>query len=148
MPENETQEQRPGTKERGLETKDQGAGGMARLAESANAVGAILVVLAGVGSVFVLSVVALGTVPDGQKSTVVAASFSVLGTIVGAYFGVRVGAAGKERAEAAQQATSIRLEEMAAVAPKDDAREALKRADTRIAQTVKDQSGDAATTVL
>lgn len=121
---------------------------MARLAEGTSAVGAILVVLAGIGAVFVLSLVALGTVPDDQKSTVVAASFSVLGTIVGAYFGVRVGAAGKERAEAAQRASSIRLEEMTAVAPEDDARQALNRADNRIARTLEGGSGDAATTGL
>jgi hypothetical protein len=95
-----------------------------------------------------LSLVALGTVPNAQKSTVVAAAFSVLGTIVGAYFGVHVGSAGKERAEAAQQAASIRLEEMAAVAPKEDAREALRRADNRIAQTVVGRLGDAPTAVL
>jgi hypothetical protein len=136
------------TKEQGVETKERGVGGMARLAEGASAVGAILVVLAGIGAVFVLSLVALGTVPDDQKSTVVAAAFSVLGTIVGAYFGVRVGAAGKERAEAAQQAASIRLEEMAAVAPKDEAREALRRADNRIAQTVEGRSADTPTPVL
>jgi len=148
LTDNETQQQRVETNGRGAENKEQGASGIARLAEKASAVGAILVVLAGVGAVFVLSLVALGTVPDGQKSTVVAAAFSVLGTIVGAYFGVRVGAAGKERAEAAQQATSIRLEEMAAVAPKDEAREALKRADDRIAQTVDAQSGDRSASVL
>jgi hypothetical protein len=148
MAENQAQEQRVERKERAVDTQEQGVGGMARLAEGASAVGAILVVLAGVGAVFVLSLVALGTVPNDQKSTVVAAAFSVLGTIVGAYFGVRVGAAGKERAEAAQQAASIRLEEMAAVAPKDEAREALRRADNRIAQRVEGQLGHMPPSVL
>jgi hypothetical protein len=128
--------------------RGQEVGRLARLAEAVSSFGAILVVLAGVGTVFVLTLVALGTLPEDQKSTVVTASFSVLGTIVGAYFGVRVGAAGKERAEAAQQAASIRLEEMAAVAPRDDAREALNRADRRIAERVENPPVEGATTAL
>ena len=61
--------------------------------------GGIIVVLVGVGAVVTITSASLGTVPEGERATIAAAAFSVLGTIVGAYFGIRVGARGKEAAE-------------------------------------------------
>src|SRR5207244_12579395 len=82
--------------------------------EVVTASGAIVVVGLGLAFVFVIALVSLGTVPDSQKAAVVTAAFTVLGTIVGAYFGVKVGSAGRERAESARDAESVKVQELAA----------------------------------
>jgi len=96
-----------------------------------SAAGAIIVVGLGLAFVFVITLVSLGTVPDDQKSTVVTAAFTVVGTVVGTYFGVRAGAAGKERAEAARDAETMKVQELAASVDSSTARQALDRAQQR-----------------
>lgn len=102
--------------------------GLARIIAAA---GAILVVGLGMAFVFVIALVSLGTVPDDQKSTVVASAFTVLGTVVGTYFGVRAGSAGKERAEAEREAETLKVQELAASVDGPTAQEALDRAERR-----------------
>ena len=94
--------------------------------------GAILVVGLGLAFVFVIALVSLGTVPDSQKAAVVTAAFTVLGTIVGAYFGVKVGSAGKERAESARDAESVKVQELAARIDPEAATAALDSAHRRL----------------
>jgi hypothetical protein len=94
--------------------------------------GAIIVVSLGMGFVFVITLVSLGTLPDEQKTAVVTTAFTVLGTIVGAYFGVKVGAAGKEKAEKAREAEAVRVQELAAHVDPVVALSALDRAHRRI----------------
>lgn len=106
-----------------------GEGGMAGVISAA---GAILVVGLGLVFVFVVTLVSLGTVPDGQKSTVVAGAFTVIGTVVGTYFGVRAGSAGKERVEAARELETIKVQELAASMDGPTAKEALDRAERRV----------------
>ena len=96
------------------------------------AAGAIIVVGLGLAFVFVITLVSLGTVPDDQKSTVVTAAFTVLGTVVGTYFGVRAGAAGKERAEAAREVETAKVQELAASVDATTAQNALDRAEQRV----------------
>jgi hypothetical protein len=96
-----------------------------------SAVGGVLVVTLGLAFVFIIALVSLGTVPDDQKATVVTAAFGVLGTVVGTYFGVRAGAAGKERAEAARDFESIKVQELAARMDHTQARAALDHAQER-----------------
>ena len=79
-----------------------------------------------------LAVVSLGTVPDSQKAAVITAAFTVLGTIVGAYFGVKVGAAGREKAEAARDAEAVKVQELAARVDPQTARAALDTAERRV----------------
>ena len=81
---------------------------------------------------FVIGLVSLGTVPDSQKAAVVTAAFTVLGTIVGAYFGVKVGSAGKERAESARDAEAIKVQELAARIDPETATAALDSAQQRL----------------
>jgi len=84
--------------------------GMDKVTTATNVVttaGAILVVGLGLTFVFIIAIVALGTLPKDQGAAVVTAALTVLGTIVGAYFGVKVGAAGRERAEAARDVESV-----------------------------------------
>jgi len=97
--------------------------------------GAIIVVSLGMGFVFVITLVSLGTLPDDQKTAVVTTAFTVLGTIVGAYFGVKVGAAGKERAENAREAEAVKVQELAAQVDPVVAVSALDRAHRRIARS-------------
>jgi NhaP-type Na+/H+ or K+/H+ antiporter len=56
----------------------------------------------------------LGTVAAGERATVATAAFTVLGTIVGAYFGVKVGARGKDEAESARALAAAKVERLAA----------------------------------
>jgi len=94
--------------------------------------GAIVVVGLGLAFVFVITLVSLGTVPDEQKAAIVTAAFTVLGTIVGAYFGVRVGAAGKGAAEKAREAEAIKVQELTARVDPVTAVTALDSAHRRI----------------
>lgn len=96
-----------------------------------SAAGAIMVVGLGLAFVFVITLVSLGTVPEDQRSTIVASAFTVLGTVVGTYFGVRAGAAGKDRAEAARDAETMKVQELAASVDTHTARQALDRAQVR-----------------
>ena len=97
------------------------------------AAGGVLVVGPGLVFVFVIALVALGTVPDSQKAAVVTAAFTVLGTIVGAYFGVKVGSAGRQEAEAARDAEAVKVQEFAARTDPETAKAALDSAQQRVA---------------
>jgi hypothetical protein len=96
-----------------------------------SALGGVLVVCLGLVFVFIIALVSLGTVPDDQNATVVTAAFGVLGTVVGTYFGVRAGSAGKERAEAARDLETIKVQELAARMDHTSARAALDHAQER-----------------
>jgi hypothetical protein len=90
--------------------------------------------------VFILGLVGLGTVPDSQKSTIVTAAFTVLGTVVGTYFGVRAGSAGKERAEAARDFEAAKVQELAAHVDAPTAQDAFDRAEKRAVEARKASS--------
>ena len=94
--------------------------------------GAVLVVGLGLAFVFVITLVALGTVPNSQKAAVVTSGFTVLGTIVGAYFGLKAGSAGKDQAEAARDAEAIKVQELAARTDPATAQAAFAAADQRV----------------
>lgn len=96
--------------------------------------GAILVVGLGLTFVFIIAIVALGTLPKDQGAAVVTAALTVLGTIVGAYFGVKVGSAGRERAEAARDVESVKVQELAARVDPETAKAALDTAARRSTQ--------------
>jgi threonine/homoserine/homoserine lactone efflux protein len=99
------------------------------------AAGAVLVVGLGLAFVFVITLVALGTVPNSQKAAVVTSGFTVLGTIVGAYFGLKAGSAGKDQAEAARDAEAIKVQELAARTDPATAKAAFAAADERVTAT-------------
>jgi heme/copper-type cytochrome/quinol oxidase subunit 2 len=101
--------------------------------EIIGATGAVFVVVLGLACVFVVTLVSLGTLPGNQKAAVVTAAFTVIGTIVGAYFGVKVGAAGKEQAEAARHAAAVKVEELAARSDPGTVEQALDKAQERLA---------------
>ncbi|HEY1276789.1 MAG TPA: hypothetical protein VGF25_17905 [Thermoleophilaceae bacterium] len=104
------------------------------------ATGGILVVALGLVFVFILGLVAMGTVQDDEKSTIVSAAFTVIGTVVGTYFGVRAGAAGKERAEAARDFESLKVQELAAHVDPAVAQAAFDKAERRVVDVRKASS--------
>ena len=87
--------------------------------------GGLVVVVVCVLAVMAITTASIGSVPDEQKATVVAGAFTVLGTIVGAYFGVRVGAHGKSEAEAARVASEEKVARLALHVDKQDAARVL-----------------------
>jgi hypothetical protein len=76
--------------------------------------GGLVVVAIGVIAVTTITSVSLGSVAEEERATVATAAFTVLGTIVGAYFGVRVGARGKHEAESARAVATAKVERLAA----------------------------------
>ena len=111
--------------------------------------GLVLVVIFAMVVVGLLAALGMYQVEAGERSTLITAAFGVIGTLVGAYTGVRVGAAGAQAAsKAATQSQekrleeqSIRLEETIAAAPKEAAQEGLERAEKRISdrRTTEDE---------
>jgi hypothetical protein len=87
--------------------------------------GGLVVVAIGVIAVTTITSASLGTVAEQERATVATAAFTVLGTIVGAYFGVRVGARGKDEAEAARSVAAAKVERLAAHVDAGEAEEVL-----------------------
>jgi hypothetical protein len=76
-----------------------------------------------------ITTASLGTVAEQERATVATAAFTVLGTIVGAYFGVRVGARGKEDAEAQRAVATAKVERLAAHVDAQEAEQVLDAVD-------------------
>jgi hypothetical protein len=91
--------------------------------------GGLVVVVVGVVAVTTITTASIATVPGEQAATVAAGAFTVLGTIVGAYFGVRVGAHGKQEAEAARVASEAKVARLALHVDKQDAARVLHELD-------------------
>ena len=87
--------------------------------------GGLVVVVVGVLAVMTITTASIATVPGEQAATVAAGGLTVVGTIVGAYFGVRVGAHGKQEAEAARVASEAKVVRLAAHIDKQDAAQVL-----------------------
>lgn len=114
--------------------KDGGvAAGMAAVIREIGALlansGGLVVVVAGVLAVMTITTASVASVPGEQAATVAAGAFTVLGTIVGAYFGVRVGAHGKQEAEAARVASEAKVARLALHVDKEDAGRVLGELD-------------------
>ena len=91
--------------------------------------GGLVVVVVGVLAVMTITTASIATVPGEQAATVAAGAFTVVGTIVGAYFGVRVGAHGKSEAEAARVASEAKVARLALHVDKQDAARVLHELD-------------------
>jgi len=109
------------------------AAGMAAVVREIGAVlassGGLVVVVVGVLAVMTITTASVASVPGEQAATVAAGAFTVLGTIVGAYFGVRVGAHGKQEAEAAREASEAKVARLALHVDKEDAARVLQELD-------------------
>lgn len=94
--------------------------------EKAKSLYGFLVVIVGfvlVGVAFVLSVYKWTDSKD--VTAAVGAVTSIVGTLAGAFFGINVGAAGKERAEAERNAAQKDVVKLAALLPPDQAARAF-----------------------
>jgi hypothetical protein len=114
--------------------KDGGAAaGMAAVIREVGALltasGGLVVVVIGVLAVMTITTASMASVPEEQQATVAAGAFTVLGTIIGAYFGVRVGAHGKQEAEAARAASEAKVARLALHVDKEDAGRVLGELD-------------------
>jgi type VI protein secretion system component VasK len=103
-----------------------------------NALAGLLVVVVALAAVVVINVITLASVDEeASKVSIATASVGVIGTIVGAFFGIKIASdtrksseEGRQRAEEQREAEKIKVEELAAAA--DQPQEALQRADERI----------------
>jgi threonine/homoserine/homoserine lactone efflux protein len=103
-----------------------------------NALAGFLVVVAALVAVVLISTITLASVnEEASKVAIATAAIGVIGTIVGAFFGIKIASdtrksseEGRERAEARHEEEKIKVEELAAAA--DQPQDALTRADQRI----------------
>ena len=101
-----------------------------------SSIAGLLAVVAGLLSLIAVSVAAIVALPSGNGQNVVAVttgSFGVIGTVVGAYFGVKLGADGRQAAQHAQRAEAAKVQALAAHLERDTADRALKEAGQLIA---------------
>ncbi len=100
--------------------------------------GAALTVALAITFTFIVALVAIPLAAASDRVTVATAAFTGIGTIAGAYFGIRVGAEGKERAEQERQEAQLVVERVAAkgeVAPG-----AVRQAREEVRQGQKEES--------
>ena len=92
----------------------------------------LLAVVAGLLSLMAVSVAAIIVLPSGNGQNVVAVatgSFGVIGTVVGAYFGVKLGADGRQAANQAQRTEAVKVQTLAARMDAGEATAALRDAE-------------------
>jgi hypothetical protein len=112
-------------------TEDDAASSAARVYERLSSIAGLLAVVAGLLSLIAVSVAAILTLPAGNGQNVVAVttgSFGVIGTVVGAYFGVKLGADGRQAAQHAQREEAAKVQALAARLDTDQAHQALEEA--------------------
>jgi hypothetical protein len=86
----------------------------------------LVVVLAGFAVVLVVFILSNNKWSESKDVTAaVGAVTGVVGTLAGAFFGVHVGAAGKDRAEAERDAAQNKVEKLAALMAPDQAARVL-----------------------
>jgi hypothetical protein len=99
--------------------------------ESLSSVAGLVAVVAGLLALMAVSVAAIVVLSPGNGQNVVAVttgSFGVIGTVVGAYFGVKLGADGRQAAQHAQRAEAAKVQALAAHLDTDQANQALAEA--------------------
>lgn len=115
-------------------------------ADAKQSVGALVAVGAGLFAIVLIAVVAIAI--DHYRAPLVAsiatAAFGVIGSVVGAYFGVKVGADGTQRALDAHKAEAARAQAYAAHLPEARARQALIDADKMARGEPLDEQSEAA----
>jgi hypothetical protein len=117
--------------------KEESPGSVRGAQQRLQATDALIAVAAGLLALLVIATVAIGVVHDDSHAvaSIATAAFAVIGSVVGAYFGIKVGAEGTQRALDAHKAEAARAQVFAAHLPESRAREALIQAD-RLARGV------------
>lgn len=100
-----------------------------RWSEGLKIVGGLAAVVTGLTVVLLVALAGIFVVSDDGSAvaSVAGGAFSVVGTIVGAYFGVKVGTDGKQESEAAARAFALHVPEGEAEKAKQHARELAQR---------------------
>jgi hypothetical protein len=94
--------------------------------------GVIVVVLALAALAFMTSYLVSAVSADESKVSIASAALAVIGTIVGAFFGVRASSEARQSAEDARKGADIKVEELSRAVDEQKGKEALDRADERI----------------
>ncbi len=106
------------------------------MAEALKTVAGLAAVMVGLAAVCVVAVVAMSLVSDSQNVVAIATgSFGVIGTMVGAYFGVKLGSDSTQRAVQGMQEEAAKAQAFAAYLPSDDAEKAIARAGELLSPT-------------
>jgi uncharacterized membrane protein YeaQ/YmgE (transglycosylase-associated protein family) len=87
---------------------------------------ALLVVVAGLVVLVVLGVVAMPLASARDMGTIATAAFGVIGSVVGAFFGVRAGLGDRERVQRELQLEATKGQMLAAMMPEKSKKEALE----------------------
>ena len=97
--------------------------------EGIKLIGGLVVVCVGLVVLAVIAVVAMELVSDSSEVVAVAtAAFSVIGTLVGAYFGLKIGSDGTQTAMAGLKDEAAKAQAFAAHVPTDAADKAIEAA--------------------
>src|SRR4051812_2659425 len=88
-------------------------------AESITEIAGLLALVAGLVVLGLVAAVSMIVTPEGSKEVPVGA-FGVIGSVVGAYFGLKVGAEGSKKAVEAQRQEAAKAQVFAAHIPPDD----------------------------
>ena len=97
--------------------------------EGIKLIGGLVVVCVGLVVLAVIAVVAMGLVSDSSEVVAVAtAAFSVIGTLVGSYFGLKIGSDGTAAAVAGLKDEAAKAQAFAAHVPTDVADKAIEAA--------------------
>jgi hypothetical protein len=109
--------------------------------EAFKLIGGLLAVVVGLATLCAIALVAIGVVSSDNQSVVAIAtsSFGVIGTIVGAYFGVKVGSDGTQRAVDAMRGEAAKAQAFAAYLPTDMAEKALQSAQSLVQGSPKEE---------
>ena len=94
--------------------------------EGIKLIGGLVVVCVGLGVVLVLALVSMKLIHgDSERVAIATSAFSVIGTLVGAYFGLKIGSDGTQTAVAGMRDEASKAQAFAAHLPSENATAAL-----------------------
>lgn len=113
--------------------KHQTAGGSTSVVTAINDLAGVIVIVVTTAALTFMTVYLVNAVgTDESKVSIGSAALAVIGTIVGAFFGVHASSDARQSAEDARKASDIKVEELSRSVDEQKGKEALDRADERI----------------
>jgi hypothetical protein len=86
---------------------------------------AVTVVVTGLVGLVILGIIAMALASDGEMNTIATAAFGVIGSIIGAFFGVHAGLGERGRLEDERRVEATKSQMLAAMLPEDSKEAAL-----------------------
>jgi hypothetical protein len=86
---------------------------------------ALVVVVAGLAALVILGIGAMVLASAGEMGTIATAAFGVIGSVIGAFFGVHAGLGDRARVERERQLEATKGQMLAAMMPEDKKQAAL-----------------------